>query len=49
MERLLVGINEAQRANKAPRINEAGPKQDNEGKRERGELLSRLAKAIGIR
>ena len=49
MERLLVGINEAQRANEARRINEALPEQENEGKKERGELLNRLARAIGIR
>lgn len=49
LEKLLVGINEAQRANEARRINEALPEQENRGKRERGELLNRLARAIGIR
>ena len=49
MERLLVGINEAQRANETCRTKEAQLEKENEGKRERGELLSRLAKAIGIR
>ena len=49
MERLLIRINEAQRAYEAQRIKEARPEQENEGKREKGELLSRLAKAFGIR
>ena len=48
MSRLLVGINDTEREVHLVEINEERRENENEG-RERVKLLSRLARAIGIR